>query len=80
MAPPRYLTLQELISPERLNCSESTLRRMLARGEFIEPLRLSGKTLRWSSESVERWMRQRAVSAAQTTHQGQSRKGGENSD
>ena len=60
MASSRFLTLREVIGSEHLNCSESTLRRMLARNEFVKPIRLSGRALRWSSESVERWMQRRA--------------------
>lgn len=60
MAPRRYLTLQDVISPERLNCSESTVKRMLARGEFIKPLRLSQRALRWDSVAVDQWMLEHA--------------------
>jgi excisionase family DNA binding protein len=58
---PKFLTFDEVIGPERLNCSESTARRMLARGDFPKPFRLAGsRAIRFLAEDVDRWMRQKA--------------------
>jgi excisionase family DNA binding protein len=60
MASSRFLTLREVIGPEHLNCSESTLRRMLARNDFVKPIRLSGRALRFDLAAVQKWMERRA--------------------
>jgi len=53
----RLLSAREVC--EMLQISKSTLRRLLAMGEFIEPYRISSKVHRWRGSDVERWMRER---------------------
>ena len=50
-----------------LGLSESTVRRMVERGEFPPPLRLSQRSIGWPEETIEQWLKERAAAAAAGT-------------
>ncbi len=44
----------------RTGLSRSTLYALLARGDFVQPIRLSARTIGFLSHEVEAWIEQRA--------------------
>ncbi len=41
---------------ERLGVSESTIRRMVKRGEFPKPIQMSTRAVRWRESDVMEWL------------------------
>lgn len=42
-----------------LGLSEATIYRMLAQGEFPQPVRISSRTVRWRESVMRKWMQER---------------------
>lgn len=48
-----------------LSVSRWTLGRMVDAGKFPQPIRISRKTLRWSEETIQKWIAEREACANQ---------------
>ena len=48
-----FYSMQSLVA--MLDISESTIRRMIASGDFPKGIRISRQCIRWSKESVQQW-------------------------
>ena len=73
---PKYVRIRELASaPGRdgmLPVAPATLWRWVKRGEFPQPVRLSGGVTAWSVESVEQWRQQRQADGTPASGQRQA--------
>mgnify|MGYP001546407908 CR=1 FL=1 len=50
---------------ERIGVSRSKLFEMLRRGEFVAPVRLSTRVVRFRSDEIDGWIQQRSQSRGQ---------------
>lgn len=58
-APLRILRMPEVVA--RTGLSERSIRRLVARGDFPPPIRLSRRTVGWLESEVEAWILARAA-------------------
>jgi prophage regulatory protein len=57
--------------PTACGMSTSTVRRMVAAGDFPPPIRLGQRTVGWQSETIEAWLQARTAKATGAAGAGQ---------
>jgi prophage regulatory protein len=59
----KFLLLPDL--PKLVGVSQTTIQRLVKRGEFPAPLRLSARRVAWPTTTVADWLDQRAREASE---------------
>ncbi len=58
----RFLSIRDVQHETTL--SRSTIYRMVAKGEFPQPIKIGQRRISWTSDAIQRWKNERAGIAA----------------